>query len=87
MHLFKLSSNLPLDKIAAISQTIFSNAFPEWKCLNFDSLKFVPNSMVYQHMFDKRLFSWHKYNTQYVETGDKPFPEPTLTLFISSALT
>ena len=33
---FNELTDLPLDKMAAISQTIFSDAFYEWKVLYFD---------------------------------------------------
>ena len=42
-------TDLPLDKMATISQTIFQMHFREWKALYFDwkFIKFVPNDPVY----------------------------------------
>ena len=66
-------THLPLDKMAAISQTIFSNAFCEWKvCIVIKiSLEFVPNGPINNTVLIK-IMAWHR-------IGAKPLSEPMLT--------
>ena len=60
--------HLPLDKMAAMSQTTFSNEFP------WISLKFVPESPIDSKSALVQLMVWRR-------TDDKPLPEPVLTQF------
>ena len=61
----QLLTHLPLDKMAAISQTTSSNAFPWMKC-------FVFRFKFYRCLVP--LMAWGR-------TGDKLLPEPMLTQF------
>ena len=63
MHL----NHLPLNKMAAISQTTFSSAFKV-------SLKFIPNGPIDNKSALVQVMAWRR-------TGDKPLPEPMLTQF------
>ena len=69
-------THLPLNKMAAISQMIFSVHFCEWKVLYFDqiSLKFVPKGPFDNKSALVQVMAWRL-------SGDKPFPEPMLTQF------
>ena len=63
-----------LDKMAAISQTIFQMHFCEWKCLYFDnnSLKFALKRPIDNNPALVQIMVWRR-------IGDKPLSEPIRT--------
>ena len=71
---YKLT-HLPLDKMAAISQTTFLNAFSWMNSFVFwISLKFVPKGPIDNTTALVQVMAWRR-------TGDKPLPEPMMTQF------
>ena len=73
--LFDTLDKSPPVQMAAISQTIFSDAFfvNEKVCILI-SLKFVPNGSIDNRVALVQVMAWHR-------TGDKPLPEPMLAQF------
>ena len=70
-------THLPLDKMAAFLQTIFSDAFFEWKVLYFDkknSLKFVPKGPIHNKSAFVQVMAWRR-------SDNKPLPGTMLTQF------
>ena len=60
--------------MADIFQTTFSNAFLEWKCLNFEySLKFIPKGPIDNNTALVQMMAWHR-------TGDKPLSESVMVM-------
>ena len=70
-----------MNKMAAISQTIFSDAFREWKVWisNQMSLKFVPKGQIDNGSVLVQVMAWHW-------TGDKPLLELMLTQFTDASM-
>ena len=62
----------PLDKMAAISQTMFWNPFSWMKI--FDSLKFVAMGLIDNKSPLVQVMAWRR-------TVDKPLPGPMMTQF------
>ena len=64
---------LDRDKMAAISQTTFSNAFSSMKIFEFrlQFLKFVPNGPINNSLALVQIMAWRR-------PGDKPLSEPML---------
>ena len=63
--------------MAAISETIFSNAFPWMKIYEFRikiSLKFAPKGPINNILSLVQIMAWCR-------PGDKPLSEPTMTQF------
>ena len=58
------------DKMAAFSQTTFSNVFSSVKCLNFD-YNFVPKSPINNILALVQIMAWRG-------PRDKPFSEPMM---------
>ena len=67
---------LPLDEIAAILQTLFSDGFSWMKNLYFIkiSLKFVPKGPIDNNPAMVQIMAWCR-------IGNKPLSEPMLTQF------
>ena len=59
------------DKMADISQTIFSNAFLEWKCMDFAWLKCVSQVRINNISALVQIMAWRR-------QGDKPLSEPMM---------
>ena len=77
---FSHLTNLPLDKMAAISQTTLSSAFLWMKRFFISiriSLKFVPKGPIDNKAALVQVMAWSW-------TGDKPLPEPMLTQFTNA---
>ena len=73
----KMLTHLPLDKIASVSQTIFSNAFSWMKNFVFFvliSLKFVPKGPIDNKSVLVKVMAWRR-------IGDKPLCETMFTRF------
>ena len=73
-------SHLLLDKMAAISQTLFSNAFSWMKkyCILINiSLKFVPKGPINNIPALVQIMAW-------CQIGAKPLSEPTMAWFPDS---
>ena len=68
--------HLPLDKMVAISQMIFSDAFLLMKILYFE---FVPKRPIDNNSALVQAMAW-------CQTGDKPLPGAMLTQFTDASL-
>ena len=72
-------THCPLDKMAAISQTIFLDAFSWMKSLIKVSLKFVAKIPIDNNTALVQIMAWRR-------AGDKPLSEPILAQFTDAYL-